>query len=137
MTIVGGNAQVKPPSAVATAAATQAPKAAATNAAAPTRGVVSADKKPTANTNYSGGKNGSARNKSASTNATAEATKPNADINAKSATPFALNDVAAASVHRALQIRNTDFERLQKLYNFFVANDETTTRAINANVNAK
>ncbi|KAE9019811.1 hypothetical protein PR001_g13782 [Phytophthora rubi] len=32
----------------------------------------------------------------------------------------------------ARHIRKTDFERLQKFYNFFVANDEATARAINA-----
>ncbi|KAE9117489.1 hypothetical protein PF006_g18797 [Phytophthora fragariae] len=32
----------------------------------------------------------------------------------------------------ARQIRKTDFERLQKFYNFFVANDEATVRATNA-----
>ncbi|KAE9283269.1 hypothetical protein PR003_g27170 [Phytophthora rubi] len=117
---VGGNAQVKPPSAVATAAATQgtqAPKAAVTIAAAPTRGVASAGKKPTAS------------NKSASTNATAKATKPDANMYAKSTTPFAMNDVTAGSVHRARQICNTDFERLQQLSNFFVTNGEATARS--------
>ncbi|KAE8959957.1 hypothetical protein PR001_g30543, partial [Phytophthora rubi] len=76
-------------------------------------------RRSTANKNYNGGKNVNVSNKSASMNATA---KPNADMNAKSTVPFALNDVTAGSVHRAHLIRNTDFERLQKLYNFFVAN---------------
>ncbi|KAE8900094.1 hypothetical protein PF005_g8735 [Phytophthora fragariae] len=58
-------------------------------------------------------------------------------MNAKSTTPFALNDVTAGSVHRPHQIRNTDFQRFQKLYNFCIANDEDTACAINANVNAK
>ncbi|KAE9036777.1 hypothetical protein PR001_g8676 [Phytophthora rubi] len=58
-------------------------------------------------------------------------------MNGKSAPPFALNDGTADSVHRARQIRNTDFERRRKLYNFFVTDDETTARATNANVNAK
>ncbi|KAE9003082.1 hypothetical protein PR003_g17503 [Phytophthora rubi] len=56
---------------------------------------------------------------------------------AKSITPFVLNDVTAGSGHRARQICNTDFERLQQLFNFFVTNGEATARAINANVNAK
>ncbi|KAE9341617.1 hypothetical protein PR003_g9892 [Phytophthora rubi] len=79
---VGSNAQVKPPSAVATAVVTQAPKSADAIAAAPTRGVASTGKNITANKNYNGGKNANASNQSASTNATAKATKPNADMNA-------------------------------------------------------
>ncbi|KAE9048121.1 hypothetical protein PR003_g7518 [Phytophthora rubi] len=134
---VGGNTQVKPPGAVATAAATQAPKTVVTIVAAPTRGVASAGMKPTANKNYNGGKNENVSNKSASMNATAKAIKPNADMNAKSTAPFALNDVTAGSVHRARQIGNTNFKRFQKLYNFFITSDEATARAINANVSAK
>ncbi|KAE9086767.1 hypothetical protein PF006_g25956 [Phytophthora fragariae] len=106
----GGNAQVKPSSAVATAAAaqaTQAPKTPVTIAVTPTRGVASAGKKPTTNKNY----------------------------NSEHHT-FA-HDVAAGSEHRARHIRNTDFERLQQLFNLFVTNDDATARAINANVNAK
>ncbi|KAE9348350.1 hypothetical protein PF008_g7376 [Phytophthora fragariae] len=110
MTIVGGNAHVKLPSAVATAAATQAPKSAAT-IAAPTRhasrGVASAGKKPTANENSNGGNNANASNMRVNTNATTKATKatkPNVDMNAKTTAPFALNDVTAGSVHHARQI---------------------------------
>ncbi|KAE9294971.1 hypothetical protein PR003_g24130 [Phytophthora rubi] len=135
----GGNAQVKPSSAVATAAAaqaTQAPKTPVTIAVTPTRGVASAGKKPTTNKNYNSGTNANVSNKSASTNATAKAVKPNADMNAQSTTPFA-HDVAAGSEHRARHIRNTDFERLQQLFNLFVTSDDATARAINANVNAK
>ncbi|KAE8964917.1 hypothetical protein PF005_g29429 [Phytophthora fragariae] len=112
-------AQVKPASAKATAAATQAPKAAATIAAAPTREVASAGKKPTTDKNGNGGKNANASNKNAGTNATAKAAKSNADMNAKSTTPFAMSDVTAGSVQRARQIRKTDFERFQKFYNFW------------------
>ncbi|KAE9065244.1 hypothetical protein PF006_g30508, partial [Phytophthora fragariae] len=115
---VGGNAPVKLPGAVTKAAATQARRL--RSPSLQLRRV--AWRRSTANKNYNGGKNVNASNKSASMNATAKATKPNADMNAKSTAPFALNDVTAGSVHRAHLIRNTDFERLQKLYNFFVAN---------------
>ncbi|KAE8889323.1 hypothetical protein PF010_g29969 [Phytophthora fragariae] len=115
---VGGNAPVKLPGAVTKAAATQARRL-----RSPSLQLRRVEwRRSTANKNYNDGKNVNASNKSASMNATAKATKPNADMNAKSTAPFALNDVTAGSVHRAHLIRNTDFERLQKLYNFFVAN---------------
>ncbi|KAE9278572.1 hypothetical protein PR003_g28482 [Phytophthora rubi] len=134
---VGGNAQVKTPSAAATAAATQAPKAAATIAAAPTRGVASTGNKPTTNKNYSGGNNANASNKSASTNATAKGIKPNADMNAKSTTLFALNDLTAGIVQRAGQIRKTGFERPQKFYKLFVAKGEQVVQWMRRTVNSK
>ncbi|KAE9272890.1 hypothetical protein PF008_g29985 [Phytophthora fragariae] len=106
------NAQVKLPSAVATAAVTQTPKSAAALAAAPTRGVASAGKKPTANKNYNGGKNASAN-----MNATAKATKPNADMNTKSTAPFALNDVTAANSSSPMTRRPTQQLGEQHRYN--------------------
>jgi len=110
------NASVKPASAKATAAATQAAKASVTVAAAPTREVQSAP-----------------ANKSTK-NASAKANNKPAVAGAK---PFALSDVTVASVQRARQIRKADFERFQKLHNFFVANDEATARTINGKANAK
>jgi hypothetical protein len=107
---------VKPASAKATAAATQAAKASVTVAAAPTREVQSAP-----------------ANKSTK-NASAKANNKPAVAGAK---PFALSDVTVASVQRARQIRKADFERFQKLHNFFVANDEATARTINGKANAK
>ncbi|KAE8995970.1 hypothetical protein PR001_g19981, partial [Phytophthora rubi] len=134
---VGCKAQVKTPSASVTAAATQAPKAVATIAAAPTRGVASAGNKPTANKNYSGGNNANASNKSASTNATATEIKPNADMNAKSTTLFALNDLTAGIVQRAGQIRKTYFERPQKFYKLFAAKCEQVVQWMRGTVNSK
>ncbi|KAE8882588.1 hypothetical protein PF005_g23321 [Phytophthora fragariae] len=134
---VGSNEQVKTPSAAATAAATHAPKAAATIAAAPTRGVASAGNKPTANKNYSGGNNANASNKSASMNATAKGIKPHADMNANSTTLFALNDLTAGIVQRAGQIRKTCFERPQKFYKLFVAKGEQVVQWMRGTVNSK
>ncbi|GMF18747.1 unnamed protein product [Phytophthora lilii] len=109
------SAPVKPASAKATATTVQAAKVAATVEAAPTREVSSAGKKNNANA----------------------AKNFNKNANATSAKPFALTDVSPSNVQRARQIRKTDFERFEKLHNFFVANDETTARAINGKANAK